>query len=434
VNGIHNIIRRNDMGIQAFGLVKYFTADRNIKRLERLPEIKSPVMDTVCPESKRANHPRSIIALKGLPKEVKNIPVIRRGTQAVPISDKTAASGCEPFPVEASVTRAAAGLSDLIAAGLASAVEAELDQKVDRMRKATRAATEALAAQPLTGKIRYSVRGALADNSEPYTADFGAAKTHAVGKAWNDNAAALAGIIKDCLAAGGKARGDGYGNSLAVLVNSDAFNLVITQILKQPAGALNLSVADNAVNFPGFTLRRLASTYYGCKAKQETPVIPGGKACAVALDAPHWLPCCAIDDIDAQPAPLPFFPKAVKIENPSAWELYGKSKPFPVPTVDAACWAGIQWRFLFSGAFSLVVGPGEFFYRHVMTSGALKQAIENLPSILSIKEAAGFFSVHRRSICRLIRRGELAGYKEDEGNWCITRFDLKRYCSKNCNL
>jgi len=54
------------------------------------------------------------------------------------------------------------------------------------------------------------------------------------------------------------------------------------------------------------------------------------------------MPYCAIDDIDAQLAPLPFFSKAVKVENPSAWELYGKTKPFPVPIVDAICWADIQ--------------------------------------------------------------------------------------------
>jgi hypothetical protein len=330
------------MDIKALDLAKYFSLDQNVSRLERLPEIKSPIMDLVYPESKRTNYPRSIVALKDLPKEVKNVPVIMRGTQAVPINDKKAADGYEPFPIEVSMTLTAADLNDLIAAGFTSNAQAEIDQKVDRLRKTTHATTEALAAQSLTGKIQYSVRGALADNSELYTADFGATKTHAVAKAWNSTGVTLADIIGDCLAMGDKARGNSFGNALTVLVNSGAFNLVVSQILKQPANALGLSVADNAINFPGFTLRRLASTYYDYKAKQEIPAIPNGKACAVATDAPHWLPYCAIDDIDAQLAPLPFFSKAVKIENPSAWELYGKSKPFPVPIVDAICWADIQ--------------------------------------------------------------------------------------------
>jgi hypothetical protein len=265
-----------------------------------------------------------------------------RGTQAVPISDKKSAEGYEPFPIEVSMTLTAADLNDLIASGFTANAQAEIDQKVDRMRKATRATTEALAAQSLTGKIQYSVRGALADNSELYTADFGATKTHTIAKPWDNSTVTIADIIKDCLAMGDKARGNSFGNALAVLVNSSTFNLVISQILKLSTNALSLSVAENAINFPGFTLHRLASTYYDYKAKTETPVIPDKKACAIALDAPHWLPYCAIDDIDAQLAPLPFFAKAVKIENPSAWELYGKSKPFPVPIVDAVCWANIQ--------------------------------------------------------------------------------------------
>jgi hypothetical protein len=330
------------MNIQSYNLAKYFSLDQNIARLDRLPEILSPIMDMVYPESKRTNHPRSIVAIKDLPREVKNVPVIMRGTQAVPIGDKKGVEGYEPFPIEVSMTLTAADLNDLIAAGLIANEQAEIDQKVDRLRKTTHATTEALAAQSLTGKIQYAVRGALADNSELYTADFGKTKNHTIAKPWDNSGITLADIIKDCLAMGDTVRGNGYGNNLAVLVNSTAFNFVIAQILKKNTGALNLTVKGNAIDFPGFTIHRLVSTYYDYKTKQEIPAIPDGKACAVALDAPHWLPYCAIDDIDAQLAPLPFFAKAVKIENPSAWELYGKSKPFPVPIVDAICWADIQ--------------------------------------------------------------------------------------------
>jgi hypothetical protein len=259
-----------------------------------------------------------------------------------PINDKKGAAGYEPFPIEVSMTLTAADLNDLIATGFSANANAEIDQKVDRLRKTTHATTEALAAQSLTGKIQYPVRGVLADNSELYTADFGATKKLTITKKWNANDVTLADIIKDCLAMGDLACGNSFGNALTVLVNSTVFNLVIALILKSPTNILNLSVTDNSINFPGFTMKRLASTYYDYKAKQEVPVIANGKACAIATDAPHWLPYCAIDDIDAQLAPLPFFSKAVKVENPSAWEIYGKTKPFPVPIVDAICWADIQ--------------------------------------------------------------------------------------------
>ena len=69
-----------------------------------------------------------------------------------------------------------------------------------------------------------------------------------------------------------------------------------------------------------------------------------------------------------------------------------------------------------------------------MISGALKASIEALPAILSIREAADFFSVRYLTIYRLIRRGKLPAYKDDEGRWCIARSDLKTYCSRNSNL
>ncbi len=70
----------------------------------------------------------------------------------------------------------------------------------------------------------------------------------------------------------------------------------------------------------------------------------------------------------------------------------------------------------------------------IMISDTMAQKIQSLPSILSIHEVADFFDLCYLTIYRLIQKNELIAYKDDEGNWCITRHDLKRFCSKNCNL
>jgi excisionase family DNA binding protein len=69
-----------------------------------------------------------------------------------------------------------------------------------------------------------------------------------------------------------------------------------------------------------------------------------------------------------------------------------------------------------------------------MISDTLKEKIEALPVILSIREAADFFSVRYLTVYRLIRRGKMPAYKDDEDRWCILRSDLKAYCSRNSNL
>ena len=69
-----------------------------------------------------------------------------------------------------------------------------------------------------------------------------------------------------------------------------------------------------------------------------------------------------------------------------------------------------------------------------MLSDTMNQAIQNLPAIISVKEAANFFQVNYITIFRLVHRKELAAYKDDENNWCILRSDFKKFCMKNCNL
>jgi excisionase family DNA binding protein len=69
-----------------------------------------------------------------------------------------------------------------------------------------------------------------------------------------------------------------------------------------------------------------------------------------------------------------------------------------------------------------------------MISDTLKEKIESLPAILSIREAADFFSVRYLTVYRLIRRGIMPAYKDDEGRWCVLRSDLKTSCSRNSNL
>jgi len=69
-----------------------------------------------------------------------------------------------------------------------------------------------------------------------------------------------------------------------------------------------------------------------------------------------------------------------------------------------------------------------------MLSDAMKKTIRKLPAILSIEEVADFFQVVKLTIYRLIYHKNISAYKDNEGRWCILRYDLERFCSKNCNL
>jgi excisionase family DNA binding protein len=69
-----------------------------------------------------------------------------------------------------------------------------------------------------------------------------------------------------------------------------------------------------------------------------------------------------------------------------------------------------------------------------MLSDILKEKIESLPVILSIRETAAIFSVAYLTIYRQIRLGKLPAWKDEDRNWCIAREDLIKFCSQNSNL
>jgi excisionase family DNA binding protein len=69
-----------------------------------------------------------------------------------------------------------------------------------------------------------------------------------------------------------------------------------------------------------------------------------------------------------------------------------------------------------------------------MLSDSIKLKIKNLPAILSIRETADFCSVSYLTVYRLILKGKLPAWKDDEGSWCVARSDLLKFCSRNSNL
>jgi len=61
----------------------------------------------------------------------------------------------------------------------------------------------------------------------------------------------------------------------------------------------------------------------------------------IATDAGHRLVYCALDDLDANLQPLPFFAKPIPIKDPSGYKLIGESKPFPIPNTEGICEATV---------------------------------------------------------------------------------------------
>lgn len=313
----------------------YFSLDANVKRLEDAPELKSPILDIVYPESKREQYQSAVVKKSDLPAEIKNAPVIVRGDSAYEIPGKvTSINGYEPYPIELSKRIPATELNDILANIDGLTQTTILDTIYERMRKTVRATTEALAAQSLSGTISYAVKG----SDDLYTVNFGTTKTRTAKKKFNTADASLSDALELFYGMCDDISVNGYGQDIEILAGRKAFSALVA-LLAKTQNAMGITIANNSINFPGFSVRRLASTYYDYKTKANRQIVDDEKLCAVAVDAPFWLPYCAIDDIGANMASLPFFTSYEEIKNPSAIDVFGKSKPFPVPVVECICWS-----------------------------------------------------------------------------------------------
>lgn len=323
------------MMIDTANLNKYFSLEANIKRLEEAPELSSPIMDLIYPANKREQYPSSIVKKSDLPAEIKNAPVIVRGDSAYEMPGKlTTINGYEPYPVELSKRIPAGDLNDILA-NIGNAKKSNvLDVITERMRKTVRATTEALAAQSLTGSISYAIK----DSEDVYSVSFGTPKDQIVSKKFNASGADLAGALELIYSMCDKVSVNGYGQNIVILAGRSAFSALV-KLITVSENSLGVTVGKNELLFPGFSVVRLASSYYDYKTKTNKQVIDDKKLCAVALDAPFWLPYCALDDISANLASLPFFASYEEVKNPSAIDVFGRSKPFPVPVVDCICWS-----------------------------------------------------------------------------------------------
>lgn len=317
---------------------KYFTFAAVAAYLEALPELKSPIIDLIY--STRPTHPLPVLGVDELAGVASNVPVVRRGTAAHPLSgDDKSITYLEPQPVNVSSFLGAKELNDLKLLDNRG-MEFWAQNKIDNLRRAVRATTEAIAAQSLTGKISYPMKTTAGLTT--YDVDFGRPLSLTPATQWD--AGDIVTILGDLIAMQTAIQSAcGYGARVAVLAGKTAFLAVAKQVLAVTADHyMAANVSENAIVLPVFTMTLASSGYKNLNDKGKfVPSVADKSVIMVALDAPFKLFYCAIDDVDAGLKAMPFFTKTVKMDNPSGFDLIGISKPIPVPVVRAICTAEV---------------------------------------------------------------------------------------------
>lgn len=314
---------------------QYFTPAAVGLHLEALPILETFIMDLIY--TTRITHPLPVLGVDELLSITGNVPVVRRGTAAFPLSGESKGiTYLEPQPVDVSSFLGAVDLNNLKLLG-DQGVEYWVRSKVDTQRRAVRSTTEAMACQSLSGAISYPMK--TDSGLTTYDVNFGSILSHNISAAWDADTTTLAMILLDLINMGNVIkRASGYGSKIVYLAGQDAYIAVANKIIGVQDAKINAQVTEKGITIAGFTIMLATGGYKDlANAGAWVPSVADDKVVAVAVDAPFKLFYCALDDLDANLLPMPFYSKPVKMDNPSGYNIIGMSKPVPVPVPKAIC-------------------------------------------------------------------------------------------------
>lgn len=313
---------------------QYFTAAAVAAYLEQLPQLETFVMDLVY--GNRITHPLPVLGIDELMSINGNVPLVRRGTAAYPLAgDNRGITYLEPQPVDVSSFLGATDLNNLKLLG-SQGVEYWARGKVDTQRRACRATTEALACQSLTGTISYPMK--IEGGMDTFTVKFGDILSYTISKKWDHADTTVADILLDLITMGNTIKQKaGFGAKMIYVAGAKTFVAVANKVLTMGDSKIAAEVTEKGISLAGFTIMLGSGGYKNLSSGAWVPVVGDKDVQAIALDAPWKLFYCALDDLDANLLPMPFYSKPVKIENPSGYNIIGMSKPVPVPVCNATC-------------------------------------------------------------------------------------------------
>ena len=314
-------------------LKKFFTLDFLVNALNRLPPMRTFIMDLIYPESVRWNHPKDKLAHADLGLPEKNIPLITRGSSSYPVPlNKTTLKVIDPANITPSLIMNAHEINEMRSLRVAQQQQL-VERKLDKLRKIVRKTTEAMAIQSLSGKIAYNIRNA--DNTlDVYEVKFGDVKAVNIAKKWGDSGTTIGDIIASCGEILNSLQETSDGTDIVFLCGWDVYSALVAK-----AGSLTnntlVKVEPDRITVGNITFIVCNAMYYDYKTKANVKAIAPKMVKAVAKDDAFSLAYCALDSLDASFAALPFFVQTVKLDDPEALKLIGQARPMPIPNVDA---------------------------------------------------------------------------------------------------
>lgn len=316
----------------------FLTPQAVARTVQAAPPLLQPIRNTVFTNAQQ--HPLPIIGLDDIAEVIENVPVVRRGTQAVPLNQGGRDSVfIEPQGVDVSTFVSAAEMNNWRVLNNQS-IQQMVDSKLRKQQMTVRKTTEALCAQSLTGVISYPMK---VDNggTDTYDIDYGSTLTFDPAKKWSAADITVADMFEDLVEMDSLIQKSGWGGKLVVLAGKKAFSRIVKVGNKgSKQDAISVRIEKESVHLGVYEIRLVTAVYKGVNG-QSVKEVGDNAICMVDLAAPHGFWYLSIDDLEAGLVALPFFANPEYTRNPSGVSIVGRSKPLPAPVVKAICWATV---------------------------------------------------------------------------------------------
>jgi hypothetical protein len=318
-----------------FDIKGLFTVEAIQRRLAAYVLLLTPVMDLIYSNRPQLGLP--IVGSDMIQSVARAMPVVRRGGASISTKkDSGNTAFYEPLSIRPNVMVTGHDLNNLKVLGV-SGKEAWANQKTDYLRRICRATAEAMAAVSLAGTLTWPVQ--LENGGfETWEIDFGSVLSLTPTTLWDATGAKIRTVFDTLQDMQEKIQEKGYGGTLEIWAGKTAYSTLYGLAeAKVSTANMQVSVSDKGIDVGGFLVKRRAERYRNPQTGTMVPVVGDKVVKMIATDAGHQMPYCALDDLDANLMPLPFFVKPISIPDPSGWKLVAESKPFPIPNVDGIC-------------------------------------------------------------------------------------------------
>lgn len=316
------------MPIRNFGqLSKYFSQANVADVVGALPKPDTPMTDLLFPPERRVQKASPFISMRDVQSATGAIPLVRRDGRSVPIDANGARNLLiEVDPFKPSSFASAKDINDLIALGDTASIQAFLSERIQELRDSVSASTEVLVRQAMSGQIAYpySVIDGLGGKCE---VSLGTPHQLKSFRLVNGDIAAVQSMFENALQE--HAAKTGTSGRPVFLMGAAAYSALVDIIVKMGSSAPVVWNENGLVLLGKYTVKTTGLTYTLPGSTEAKSIIADNVVRIYDQSNPGKLIYAALDDMNANLAPLPFYVTPIETKDPDGVKLVGSSKPFP---------------------------------------------------------------------------------------------------------